>query len=74
MRIAIKKTFDWAHRGVEIKTYTEGQEVDADDAEMVSVALAEGWAVAADGDDKPARKSRKAAPENKAHDAAPEDK
>lgn len=73
MRIAIKKTFDWAHRGVEIKTYTEGQEVDADDADMVAVALAEGWAIE-DGDDKPAKKSRKAAPENKAHDAAPEDK
>lgn len=55
MRIAIKKTFDWAHRGVEVKTYTEGQEVDADDADMVAVALAEGWAVAADKDESPKR-------------------
>lgn len=73
MHIKVIKTFLWAHQGIHVKEYAEGSELEADDADMVEVALAEGWATA-DGDDKPAKKSRKAAPENKAHDAAPEDK
>ena len=73
MQLTIKKTFLWAHQGVTVKEYAEGSEVETDDADMVSVAVAEGWATA-EGDDKPAKKARKAAPENKAHESAPEDK
>ena len=73
MQITIKKTFLWAHQGIHVKEYAEGSEVETDDADMVEVALSEGWATT-EGDDKPAKKARKAAPENKAHESAPEDK
>ena len=54
MQLKIVKTFLWAHQGINVKEYTEGTEVETDDAEMVEVALAEGWATE-DGDDKPKR-------------------
>ena len=73
MQIKVIKTFLWAHQGIHVKEYAEGSEVETDDADMVAVAVAEGWATT-EGDDKPAKKARKAAPENKAHESAPEDK
>ena len=54
MQLKIVKTFLWAHHGINVKQYTEGTEVETDDADMVEVALAEGWATE-DGDDKPKR-------------------
>lgn len=56
MQLKIKKTFLWAHQGIHVKEYTEGSDVETDDADMVAVALAEGWAIE-DGDeaDKPKR-------------------
>lgn len=70
------KQFSWAHRGVEVKEYAEGDlDTDAIDqpdvAEMLQVAETEGWIGAeADQAERPKR-GRKPA-ENKAHDAAPE--
>lgn len=61
MKLKITKTFDFAHRGVEIKTYEAGTEIDSEDKELIDVALAEKWAT----------KSRQAR-EDKAHDSAPE--
>ena len=72
MQIKVIKTFLWAHQGIHVKEYAEGSEVETDDADMVEIAIAEGWATEAD--DRPAKKARKAAPENKAHESAPEDK
>ena len=63
MRIKITQTFDFAHRGVEVKTYQAGTEIDADDAELVELALAQKWAT----------KARKPQ-DNKAHGNAPENK
>ena len=54
MQLTIKKTFLWAHQGIHVKEYAEGSDVETDDAAMVEVALAEGWATE-DGDDKPKR-------------------
>lgn len=54
MQIKVIKTFLWAHQGINVKEYAEGSEVETDDAEMMEVALAEGWATE-DGDDKPKR-------------------
>lgn len=54
MQIKVIKTFLWAHQGIYVKEYAEGTEVDADDADMVEVALAEGWATE-DDEDKPKR-------------------
>jgi hypothetical protein len=69
MKLHIKKDFAYWHGGVKRADYAAGQEVDADDQEMIAVALAEGWAtdgVPAEKADKPvSNKARKAAPENK---------
>lgn len=69
MKLHIKQNFTYWHGGVSRADYVAGQEVDADDQEMIDVALAEGWAtdgVPAEKADKPqSNKARKAAPENK---------
>ena len=77
MKLTIKTDFPYWHGGCRRVDYVAGQEVDADDQEMIAVALAEGWA--ADG--APAEKASKApsnkaskAPSNKARKAAPENK
>lgn len=51
MRIAIKKAFDWAHRGIEIEHFAEGQEIETEDADLIAVSVAEGWAILP-GDDR----------------------
>lgn len=63
MKLKITQTFDFAHRGVEIKTYSAGEEIETDDAELIEVALAQKWATKA-------RESR----DSKAHGNAPENK
>jgi hypothetical protein len=45
MKLHIQVAFAWAHRGVDVKRYDAGSEVDTDDEDLVRVALAEGWAV-----------------------------
>lgn len=61
MQIRIKQDFAFGHRGVDIRHYTAGTVVDANDPELVAVALEQGWAVAAHGE--PAAPLR--APEDK---------
>jgi len=63
MKLKIKSTFLFAHRGVEVREYSEGSVVEADDPELIAVATSEGWAAPAD---QPEGKAKKAAPENKA--------
>ena len=43
-KLKIKTSFPYYHKGYERKDYVEGQEVDTDDEEFVSVATKEGWA------------------------------
>ena len=69
MKLTITKDFTYWHKGCNRADYLAGQEVDADDQEMIDVALAEGWAT----DGAPAEKASKA-PSNKARKAAPENK
>lgn len=68
----IKKPFLFAHDGIRVEAFEPSDEPQDLTDECAEVALSEGWAT--EGDDKPAKKARKAAPENKAHDSAPEDK
>ena len=68
----IKKPFLFAHEGIRVEAFEPSDEPQRLTDECAEVALAEGWATEAD--DKPAKKARKAAPENKAHESAPEDK
>ena len=69
MKLAITQDFTYWHKGCNRADYLAGQEVDADDKEMIAVALAEGWAT----DGAPKEKASKP-PNNKAHKAAPENK
>lgn len=67
MRIEVTKAFAFAHNGTEVVHYAAGESVDVSD-ECAEVAVAEGWAVPADGvkaAKPPANKARKPAPENK---------
>lgn len=61
MQIRITKNFAFAHRGVDVRNYAAGDVVDADDPQLLEVALAEGWAQAMDA--APAESMR--APEDK---------
>ena len=69
MKLTIIKDFTYWHGGCRRADYAAGQEVDANDQEMIDVALAEGWAT----DGAPKEKASKPA-SNKAQKAAPENK
>ena len=63
--LTILEDFKFAHRGVEVRDYTKGETVETDDPELVEIATANGWAEAV-GAEKPNRKAKGGAPENKA--------
>ena len=69
MKLTITKDFTYWHKGCNRADYVAGQEVDADDQEMIAVAVAEGWATVGAPKEKaakpPSTKAQKAAPENK---------
>ncbi len=44
MKLIAKQAFSWAHRGVDIEAFSEGQTIETDDDDLIAVALAEGWA------------------------------
>lgn len=67
MKLKASKNFSWAHRGVEIEHFEAGQVIETDDADLIRVAKAEGWA-------KPAGKDDGGAPEDKSNGNAPENK
>lgn len=69
MKLTIKQDFTYWHGGCRRVDYVAGQEVDADDQEMIAVALSEGWVT----DGAPKEKASKPT-SNKAHKAAPENK
>lgn len=66
MELKIKKTFDFAHRGIDVVRYEKGKTVTADDPELVRVAVDEKWA-------EPV-KAKAAAADNKSQGNAPENK
>jgi hypothetical protein len=65
MQLKIIKDFAFAHRGVEVRSYAAGETIETDDAELITVATAEGWIEDPKADKPPSNKARKAAPENK---------
>ena len=69
MKLTIIKDFTYWHKGCNRADYVAGQEVDADDQEMIAVAVAEGWATDGAPKEKASKpassKAQKAAPENK---------
>lgn len=44
MKLIAKQAFSWAHRGVDIEQFAEGQTIETDDLDLIEVALTEGWA------------------------------
>lgn len=63
MRFKILKSFSFAHRGVEVIEYAEGDEVEVDDTDFEQVAISEGWVEAIDGA-KPKKKGKPAESED----------
>jgi hypothetical protein len=61
MKLKITKNFSFFHKGYERRDYAEGEFVEAEDHELIAVALREGWAK-----DAAENKAKRAAPENKA--------
>lgn len=59
MKFKITKDFKFAHRGVEVKEYTAGGEIETEDADLVSVATREGWVEPLDDEAKAAVKAAK---------------
>lgn len=65
MKLRIVFDFAFAHHGYDVKQYTAGDVIDAEDPELVEIAVREGWASDADAPE-PQTKAKKGAPENKA--------
>lgn len=67
MKLKAKKAFSWAHRGVDVKYYEAGDEIETDEEDLATVGKAEGWVdVIDEGTGKPEKKTKSGAPENKA--------
>lgn len=44
MLLKAKQDFSWAHRGVEVESFTKGQIIKTEDEDLIRVATEEGWA------------------------------
>jgi len=43
-KLHIEKSFDFAHRGCDVVAYVAGTTIETDDAELLVIAVREGWA------------------------------
>lgn len=57
MRFKILQSFKFAHRGVDVTEYTQGDELEVEDVEFAEVAVREGWAKPV-GEDAPKTKKK----------------
>lgn len=44
MQLKVKKAFKWAHRHVDVQEHNVGDVIDTEDADLIRVAVEEGWA------------------------------
>lgn len=44
MKLNVIAGFSWAHRGVLVEHFAEGQQIETEDQDLVDVATREGWA------------------------------
>lgn len=51
MKLIAQQDFSWAHRGVEVKHYQAGAEIETDDEDLIEVSTAEGWAAVVGGEE-----------------------
>lgn len=66
MKFKILQSFKFAHGGVEVTEYFEGEEVDVEDAEFESIAVGEGWAAIAGTGEPPSNPTPPSDPEQQA--------
>lgn len=43
MKLNVVKPFSWAHQGVRVESFAEGQVIETDDEDLIRVALKEKW-------------------------------
>ncbi|MGG7603539.1 HeH/LEM domain-containing protein [Massilia sp. BKSP1R2A-1] len=43
MKLIAKAAFSWAHRGVQVEHFAEGQVIETDDQDLIDVSEREGW-------------------------------
>ena len=67
MKLIVKQDFSYSTNGYTLVPYAAGTELETENAGLIEVALAEGWAVS------PTEKALKP-PQNKALKSAPENK
>lgn len=72
MKLIALQDFSWAHQHVSIKEYKEGEVIETDDQDLLDVAKAEGWVI--EEGEKPSKRAKAAAPDNKDAGDAPEHK
>lgn len=53
--LTVKKDFTYYHGGYRPVSYVAGQVVDIDDAEMIEVAIDQGWATNGEVSEEPAK-------------------
>lgn len=46
MKLITKQAFSWAHGGIRVERYEQGQEFDTDDQDLIEVSTREGWTTA----------------------------
>ena len=68
MKLNVKTPFSWAHRGVDVKHYEAGDEIDTTDEDLIEVSTREKWVDSSEKGEKRASKAMKNAPENKSGD------
>lgn len=73
MKLKIKKTFLFAHRGCVVVEYAKGQEIDTDDKDLIETVIAEKWAEEVKEKKPVENKALQPAPENKSDQQAPAD-
>lgn len=44
MKLIALTSFSWAHRNVDVISYQEGEEIETEDEDLITVSQAEGWA------------------------------
>jgi hypothetical protein len=59
MKLIAQENFSWAHDGVRVEEFEEGDVIQTEDDDLITVSTSEGWAKPAEGEaPMPVRRSR----------------
>ena len=53
MQLIARVAFSWAHRGIDIEHFQEGQIIETDDADLAQTARDKGWAESGEKSEPP---------------------